>query len=48
MEEILAAVLPGKLGAKHRNRVKHGSLVYSNKFKKWSWREGFGSNTKEI
>ena len=48
MEQILAAVMPGKLGEKHRNRLKWGTLVYNNEHKKWSWRDGIGSKGKEI
>ena len=36
MEQILGAVLPGKLGEKHRKRSQ-GSLSYDHKTKKWSW-----------
>lgn len=39
MEQVLAAVLPGKLGKKHRRRLDCGSLQYDNKLKKWSWQD---------
>jgi hypothetical protein len=40
MEEVLGAVLPGKLGEKHRKRLRHGVLMYDYKLKKWSWEKG--------
>jgi hypothetical protein len=36
VEEILAKLLPGELGEKHRERLSQG-LVYNNKTKKWTW-----------
>ena len=39
MEQVLAAVLPGKLGEKHRKRLDRGSLNYDCKLKKWSWQD---------
>jgi|SRR5208282_5875406 hypothetical protein len=46
MEQVLAAVLPGKLGEKHRKRLSQGSLHYDHKLKKWSWQDGFGPKWK--
>jgi hypothetical protein len=36
VEEILAKLLPSKLGKKHRERLGKG-LVYNHKTKKWTW-----------
>lgn len=48
VEQVLAAVLPGKLGEKHRKRLEQGTLGYDYKLKKWSWNSGVGSTRKEI
>jgi hypothetical protein len=37
IEEILATLLPGKLGEKHRKRIKSGSVKFNHKTNKWLW-----------
>ena len=37
VEEILAKLLPGKMGEKHRKRVKSGCVTFDHKTKKWLW-----------
>ena len=46
IEEVLAAVLPGKLGEKHRKRLSQGALCYDYKLKKWSWEDGILTKRK--
>jgi hypothetical protein len=48
MEHVLGAVLPGKLGEKHRKRLDQGSLVYDHMLKKWTWQDGVGPKGKAI
>jgi hypothetical protein len=39
IEGILAKLLPGELGEKHRKRLSRGCLTYDRKTKKWSWQD---------
>jgi hypothetical protein len=39
IEGILAKLLPGELGEKHRKRLNGGCLKYDHKTKKWSWQD---------
>ncbi len=46
IQEVLAAVLPGKLGEKHRKRLNGGTLGYNYELKKWYWKDGIGRKRK--
>jgi len=48
MEQVLGAVLPGKLGDKHRKRLQEGALDYNHKNKKWSWNNKVGPGGEKI
>ena len=47
LEDVLGKVLPGKLGEKHRERLRRGNLSYNYRTKKWSWEDGFGLRRKK-